>query len=381
MISPIRCLLEGLDVKKRLHFLESLLWIVIAGEVTMPGKSTMRAERVKTCFLGSLGSEVQLPSPLLFIRAERSGFINAVAHLNVQLLEQIPFIHSQAKHSCKRLNSRSRYHFTPSPSAENMSTEIPIKEIPMERATDLTTSHCKVPKAKVHVLLFCFAYGSASADTLYRNWIPVLAQYGIVVVPVEHPEQNDVTIKNIDACTNVLVNLLSRWPKTFRYALYGHSYGALLAFFVAKRMYECGRPPCRLFAAAFSAPTEPNPVFIFSIKPIFTTLNRSFIQLKLGRLGALITQSLLGTSTQTCMILQDAHERGLMRSDVRISVPITALHGKEDFVVQINEMEVWSELTTKSCEVVVLNGDHFFLHATQSQDMVLDTIRSRLMCD
>jgi len=256
---------------------------------------------------------------------------------------------------------------------------VPPEQTTSEARVDATVDGITEPSG---MLLFCLAYSKASAQTLFKDWGGALAKAGITIVPVEHPERVCPTIDTLDAATDALVRVLSLYPPSTRYALYGHSYGALLAYAVARQLSDLGRPPIRLFVGAFSSPAGANPLMASMTMPCFEALHYSSVPRALSRMDALLLQGALGQlyfeRTSTERIIEGALAAFHANSAGGFATPITALRGTDDPVVSASEMEAWAALTAGTFECVPFEGDHFFLHKAQSQPAMLELIAARL---
>lgn len=144
-----------------------------------------------------------------------------------------------------------------------------------------------------------------------------------------------------------------------RYAIYGHSMGALLAFAAAQRIREAGLPgPEALFLSGSSSPALlPVRQRHLLPKPEFITMLRE--------LGGCPPQ-----------VLDDAEMldffEPILRSDFKavetwqppaaapLDMPFVVMAGDED-ETPVADAAAWASETTAPCKVIEFNGDHFFI--------------------
>jgi len=226
------------------------------------------------------------------------------------------------------------------------------------------------------VPLFCFPHAGGAAS-YFRPWSASLAP-GIEVLAVQYPGREDRAaepgLTNIaDLADQIHAALGSSLPG--RFAFFGHSMGAILAFEVARRIArEQGRGPAHLFVSGRPAPPRHR-------------------DRDLHRAGdpALIAElrSLGGTDPR---ILQDSEMLELILSAMRadytasetyrfepgppLSCGITAITGDRDWLNTIEDATAWSAHTTGAFDLRVYPGGHFYLDDCQAQ--LLEVISSSL---
>ncbi|WP_407563211.1 beta-ketoacyl synthase N-terminal-like domain-containing protein [Streptomyces sp. 184] len=255
------------------------------------------------------------------------------------------------------------------------------------------------PRDDADVRLFCLPYGGRGAS-LYRDW-PAAADGGVDVVPVQLPgreERGDERCivdadEAVDAVAQALKPYLDR-----PFAFYGHSMGALLAYRLAHRLgSEYGELLRHLFVGAFSAPTGgENPLGArlrsvtqrlgFEQMPEHEELARvrraqprlydTALRAELGEhLAGKADVAMDGAGYSDLRVVQS------YRHDVAeppLRVPVTAFHGAGDPVVAEQDADGWRPLTVGGFELLVVPGDHFFVHGDQSGPRVLAEMAARL---
>lgn len=154
-------------------------------------------------------------------------------------------------------------------------------------------------------------------------------------------------------------------PETTRpYAVFGHSLGAIVAYEVARRFTEAGRPPVHLFVAGHPAPGWPR------VEPPIRHLSDHDFLVAVHAMDASPSE-LLDDGDVADYFLP------VLRADFTMSetyaeadgdplpCPITALGGLGDAGVPTHGLDAWWRLGTRG-STVHLPGGHFFLHTARA---------------
>lgn len=78
------------------------------------------------------------------------------------------------------------------------------------------------------------------------------------------------------------------------------------------------------------------------------------------------------------VIAEQTYEWDAEREPDVLSCPITAFAGKDDEEVKDSDLARWSEMTSSSCGVIRLPGDHFFLEDNRGREILTRTITTAL---
>ncbi|MBB1259073.1 thioesterase II family protein [Streptomyces alkaliterrae] len=216
------------------------------------------------------------------------------------------------------------------------------------------------PSDEATTRLFCFPHAGGSASFFFPT-SRALAP-GTDVVAVQYPGRQDRRNEPNVASMAEMADRAARalLPRTdLPYALFGHSMGATLAYEVARRLQEAGRPPLALWVSGRRAPHR--------------VVDDGLHRLSDDELVADIS-ALDGTGTQ---IFGDAELLDIvlptLRSDYRaaetyeyvpgpaLDCPVHALTGFSDPRVAVRELHHWSEHTRRSFDLRVFSGGHFYL--------------------
>ncbi|MBG0817318.1 thioesterase II family protein [Planomonospora sp. ID82291] len=230
----------------------------------------------------------------------------------------------------------------------------------------MTWLRCPRPRPAATTRLVCFAHAGGSA-TAYRDWPALLPDtvelYG-VQLPGRADRYGEPLPESMDALAAAvaeeLTPLLDR-----RFALFGHSLGALVAYEVTRILEERGTGPARLFASGCTAPHERR-------DHRYAGYDDDRLVAVLNRLG--------GTETE---VLSHPGMRELVlpyvRGDFRLAetyrhrpgpplrTPISVLVGDADPVVTPAQAKSWEAHTSSDFSLTVLPGDHFYLQPLREQ--------------
>ncbi|MEG0927541.1 thioesterase II family protein [Chryseobacterium sp.] len=226
------------------------------------------------------------------------------------------------------------------------------------------------------IQVFCFP-SAGSGASLYRAWCNTANNRDIDFIPVEIPGRGNHITSPAAASIDELVDaFLSIFPKVVRspYIIYGHSFGAAVAFQVAYTLQERGfQLPEKLIVAGRHAPhmKDPNPMssastdadIIEEIKKMGGTpdaiLNHpEMLQFTLSQLrGDLRTHESLRYTGQ------------------KLQIPIEAHCATQDDANK-EIVEYWKEVTADEFQIKEFEGHHFFIQALGDLylNSLLDTI-------
>jgi medium-chain acyl-[acyl-carrier-protein] hydrolase len=212
--------------------------------------------------------------------------------------------------------------------------------------------------------LFCLPHAGGNS-AVFRGW-HWLAPYARVV-PMDLPGHGGRLGEPLVEDWGLLVEELADTVAAQvdgPFALLGHSLGSLLAFDVCHRLVDRGTPPALLVAAGrngpHAAPAHP---------PIHRLPDPQFVS-ALHKLGGL-PDALLRQPELLQVFLP------LLRADLRLAeryerpavgplpVPVAAFAGDDDPMTDDLGMLAWKRETSRSCELVFLEGGHFFLDSPE----------------
>lgn len=225
----------------------------------------------------------------------------------------------------------------------------------MKRSSNLATRY----------QLFCFPYAGGGAS-IYRSW---QAETGpsIEIHPVRLPGResriSEAPMFSVDELVESIVHEIApliHGP----FALFGYSFGALLAFETARKLRRKGFAPERLMIAALKAPHLP-----LRRKPIHH-LPDSLLADEIRRFSG-TPEAVLENPELMNLLLPairadfTAYERYRYRAEAPLDCPTTAMRGATDASVSSDELAEWSQHTSAVFTRHVFPGGHFFLHSAR----------------
>lgn len=228
--------------------------------------------------------------------------------------------------------------------------------------------------------LFCFP-SSGSAASMYQPWKVLLAQHNIELVALEYPARgirfSDKPVDSIAELTHDLLNQIKPKIKhATEFAFLGHSLGGLVCFETTRLLSKLKLPlPSKLIVSARQGPLCHLPSSLSSRQ----TDDKIIKTLK--TMGGITDEVLAHTELMALML-------PIIRADLKlneeyrcsdtsaISVPITAIYGSHDPVVEKRNVEQWYAFTESEFELIEMPGDHFYFN--QNLQLFVTTIAQQL---
>jgi medium-chain acyl-[acyl-carrier-protein] hydrolase len=223
------------------------------------------------------------------------------------------------------------------------------------------------PRQSAAVRLFCFPY-AGGGSTIFHSWHAAVPRW-LQICPLELPGRgrrfDDAPFERIpDLVAAAGAALLPVLHQPF--ALFGHSFGALVAFELARWLRARGAPlPQRLIVSGHRAPQLP------SRRRALSGLTERELVDELRDLEG-TPPALLDNPELLELVLP------VLRADFAacdhyqyadaapLALPISAFGGASDPAVDETELEAWRAQTTAALTPRMVPGNHFFIHDHQS---------------
>lgn len=226
----------------------------------------------------------------------------------------------------------------------------------------------RIPRDERRVRLFCLPCAGGSS-TAYDGWHEGLGD-SVETLPVQLPGRGkrflEPVVTSVPTLVGQITESLGSWLRV-PYALFGHSYGALLAFEMARSCRRNGLPsPSILFVAGFRGPKTPAPAIAAAESSDDDLVNwledgsgerdpvlenpdfrRLFLDVLRGDLTAIASY-------------QHAAEPPL-------KCPIVAFAGEQDSIAPRRDMLAWRQETAEQFNLHVLPGRHLFVRTAESR--------------
>ncbi|MFE1886224.1 thioesterase II family protein [Streptomyces diastatochromogenes] len=227
--------------------------------------------------------------------------------------------------------------------------------------------------ARAPMQVFCLAHaGGGGAHFRAWSWLAPYAS----VVPLDLPGHGGRLGEPLVEDWEVLVGELAETVAAQvdrPFVLFGHSFGALLAFDLSHRLLSRGLPPALLAVAGRNGPSASS-----AHPPVHGLPAPQFVS-ALRRLGGM-PDELLRQPELLQMFLP------VLRADLRLAeryarpavpalpVPVMAFAGEADPMTDDLGMLAWKREAAGICELVFLEGGHFFLDSPQFASALTERI-------
>ncbi len=213
--------------------------------------------------------------------------------------------------------------------------------------------------------LFCFPYagGGAAVFARWADLLPPEVELCRVQLPGRETRWREAPFTSLSLLVSTLVEEIHSYLDR-PFAFFGHSLGALISFELARQLRrQFDLVPAQLFVSGRWAPHLPNPD-----PPIYQQPDAEFIDALRERYNN-IPDAVVNDPELMEIFLP------LLRADVTmldtyvyvpgrpLDCPITAYGGSADRQVARAALEAWRQHTTRTFQVRVFPGAHFYLQA------------------
>lgn len=228
--------------------------------------------------------------------------------------------------------------------------------------------------------LFCFPYAGGGVAA-FRKWPENLPQE-VEVVVIQYPGRGSRLLESPYPSTTALISallpvLMEKLDLPF--AFFGHSLGSLLAFETARALAAAGLPaPAHLWLSGRGAAHFPDPH-----EQLHRLSDADFVE-RLKKFNGTPSEILANAELMEIFlpVLRadfTLNETYSYQPGPLLACPATVFGGRADPRVDLEALHGWRELFTGAFELETFPGDHFFVHAQESQVLsrisrVLDAI-------
>ncbi|MFB8759391.1 alpha/beta fold hydrolase [Streptomyces nigra] len=225
-----------------------------------------------------------------------------------------------------------------------------------------------VPVGEQQLNLYCLPYAGCSAR-VFESWKAYAPEF-LNILPVELPGRGSRCTDNpISDLSGLLDDLSSAIDADGRvpYGIFGHSFGAIIAYELGRRVISDGRPrPSTLVVSACRPPHLATPEV-----PVFDRPDRDFRKRLLELRGTppelLENDELMELYIPVIRADYSILDNYRPTDPAGIGCPIVALYGSADDDADGAVMEQWSAYTRSSFVKYEVSGDHFFLHSAEQE--------------
>ena len=228
-------------------------------------------------------------------------------------------------------------------------------------------------------LLFCFPYAGGSAMA-FGGWTLRLADVAQVVpmsLPGRDARAGEAPLTDYDALVDLLTGQITRrlGESGRRFALYGHSMGALLAYGAARKLSASGLQPDLLLVSGEPSPDRTDAE---SKRPAHLLGDAELLH-ELARHGAPVNPDASGLMAEDLLVLRAdlALCHGFRPDDNEpLDCRVVAFAGNADTLAPEPKVAAWARHTRGSFTLHTLPGDHFFIRSERKT--LLDLIAAEL---
>jgi medium-chain acyl-[acyl-carrier-protein] hydrolase len=214
------------------------------------------------------------------------------------------------------------------------------------------------------VRLFCFPYGG-SGSLGYRRWTRSLPA-GIELVPVPVPgREARFTEEPYTRVEPLAQDLADRLDTSLPFAFFGHSFGALAAFELARLLRRQGRKtPEVLLVSGLPAPhlQRQRPHIAHLPDPELVTALRDQFDLTDELLQAPELLEMVLPIMRADFAVVESYE---YREEPPFDFPLRVFGGLSDPEATREELEGWQKQSTRPVSVRMFPGGHFFLNSSE----------------
>ena len=221
------------------------------------------------------------------------------------------------------------------------------------------------PMARLRLFCFPYAGGGASAFTSWPSDLPTDVEVCSVQIPGRENRLREPPYTRLAALVQILVETIEP-ALTKPFAFFGHSMGALISFELTRELQKRRKPsPFHLFVSGHRAPQLAD-----LAPPLHTLLENELLQelSKFNGTPEVILQhkELLQLVLPVLRADLEMCETYIYSSNQPLECPISAFGGMQDPRVSRKELATWQEQTCCPFALLMLPGDHFFLHSSRA---------------
>ncbi|MEV5580460.1 alpha/beta fold hydrolase [Streptomyces parvus] len=231
------------------------------------------------------------------------------------------------------------------------------------------------PAPDAPVRLVCFPHAGGSA-TFFLELAKDLSP-DVEVLAVQYPGRQDrrkePLVETVTGLAESVAAALLPWADR-GLALFGHSLGSIVAYEVARLLWDKGHEPVALFASGRRAPSVHRTESGSHADD--DTLLRALRSLGGTHPTVFDDEELLRLALPVIRADYVAAETYQYRPGPPLSCPLTMLTGEDDPMVSPQDAAAWREHTSAEFDVITLPGGHFYL--TEQHAAVTRAITDRL---
>ncbi|MEO6504216.1 MAG: alpha/beta fold hydrolase [Jatrophihabitantaceae bacterium] len=202
---------------------------------------------------------------------------------------------------------------------------------------------------------------AGAGASFYRCWPPATPSVDVLVLQLPGRDERftEPVASSVAQCVSDLLAQLSEQPPQSDFGLFGHSFGALLAFELARRLVALGTPPRCLVVSGSADPGHP-------LTRRSTELNDQQFVARVEELAGYAHPALADEEMRELMLPAlrgdvELHESYRTTDTEPLPIPIVALRGDRDELVTADDSRGWATWTSVGFQLRELPGGHMYL--------------------
>jgi medium-chain acyl-[acyl-carrier-protein] hydrolase len=216
--------------------------------------------------------------------------------------------------------------------------------------------------------LFCFPFAGGGAS-VFRGWRLPGVEVCAIQLPGRESRLHETPFDRLPALVDALAVATRPW-RDRRFAFFGHSLGAIVAFELARALRRRGEPlPHHLVVSGCSAPHLVDAV---REVPPMSSLPDRVLRERLRRFGgtpdAVLEHpelmELLLPVLRADLALRDGYA---CAAEAPLRVPVTAFGGRHDAEVPVADVAAWHVHTSAGFAARTFAGGHFFVRTAADE--------------
>lgn len=221
---------------------------------------------------------------------------------------------------------------------------------------------CRRPVQAPRVRLLCLPYAGGGA-TVYHVWpdeLPPDVEVRVLQLPGRQDRIGEATLSSVEPILEEVIAALAALPPA-PLVLYGHSFGGLLAFELARRERRAALPPIELvMIGARRAPHLPPRLTDTHRLPTMQMAEELHRRYGMPRV-VIDTPDLLELILPSLRADLTASETHRFVPGEPLDVPLVLFRGLRDASIEDWEVAAWRELAAASVEIREIDAGHFFV--------------------
>ena len=221
--------------------------------------------------------------------------------------------------------------------------------------------------------IICFSH-AGSSSFMFASWLTLLPD-DVNLIGVELPGHGLREVEPfIDNVKTVTANLISEFYFNKPYIIFGHSLGALIAYEFIKSINKNLLPKHFFISAQDTEFTEEHLHYNQNNEELLNNLKLYYQQMPDVILkDANLLHNFLNVLRADLKMLIDYQKEMEI-----LPVPITAMYGEDDKLLDKADLMQWKNYTNTSFECMSFAGDHFYLNSATNKKLIIKAILDKL---